>query len=177
LSDPAVNPAGASGATGVAEVDGQVGRRRFALTSVVIVVVLSLQALVGFSYTGVQAWPFMAYPMYRGAHYADERLRHDFTVYAELDDASEVVLTPEDLGLSWWTFRENVVHALYRDDRAVVQGLIDDHCRRTGQRIVGLRMEDLGYAVSRDGLVEGLPPEVIATMPVRCENQRGGSGT
>lgn len=157
--------------------NGQVGRRRFALISVVIVAVLSLQALVGFSYGGVQAWPFMAYPMYRGAHYDGERLRYDFTVYAELDDASEVVIAPEDLGLSWWAFRENVVHALYRDDRAVVQGLIDAHCRRTGQRIVGLRMEDLGFAVSRDGLVKGLPPEVVASMPVRCADERGGSNT
>lgn len=155
--------------------NGQAGHRRFALISVVIVTVLSLQALVGFSYTGVQTWPFMAYPMYRGAHYDGERLRYDFTVYAELDDSSEVVITPEDLGLSWWAFRENVVHALYRNDRAVVQGLIDAHCERTGQRIVGLRMEDLGRAVSRDGLVEGLPPEVVASMSVTCEDEREGS--
>jgi hypothetical protein len=140
------------------------------LVTVIIITILGLQVFAGFRDPAQWGWPFVAYPMYRGAHYEGERLRHDFTVYARLADGTKARVTPEDLGMHFWLFRANVVDSLYRQRLDLLQPVADLICGRTGQPVLGLELEDLGMAVSREGLVEGLPPEVVTTANLSCSN-------
>jgi hypothetical protein len=140
----------------------------YVLVSAIIVVILGLQIFAGFRNPAQWGWPFVAYPMYRGAHYENERLRYDFTTYAMLSDGSRQQIKPGDLGMDWWRFRANLIDPVFREDREALQIVVDHYCEESGQKVTGLEIEDLGVIVTRDGMKDGLPPEVVASIDVPC---------
>jgi hypothetical protein len=75
----------------------------------IIVVILATQAGVGFVNTGVRAWPLVAYPMYKTAHFEGERLDHALNVYVILPNAEKAPITPSDLNMGFWLFLDHVV--------------------------------------------------------------------
>lgn len=141
---------------------------RFAFVSIVIVIILSLQLYAGFRDPDQWGWPFVAYPMYRGAHYENERLHHDFTAYVVLADGSRELVSPESLDMSWWQFRENVVGAMFAEDIESLQTTVDRYCQQHDAEVVGLELEDMGVVVTRNGMKDGLPPEVVVSADVAC---------
>lgn len=160
---------------------------RMAVVSVIIVTILGLQAFASFFNPSVLGFPFVAYPMYKAAHHEGDRILYDTVVYAVDEEGQEVLLTPEDAGMSWWLFRRYVVNPLLEVagragerppqhvvDRhmTAVQTAVDAYCERAGRRIVRLRMEDLGVAVGRAGMVNGLPPMELASVEITCRERR-----
>jgi hypothetical protein len=161
---------------------------RVSIISLIIVTILSLQAFASFFNPSVLGFPFVAYPMYRIAHYEGDRILYDTTVYAVNKDGQEVQFKPEDAGMSWWLFRRHVVNPLLAiaqwvkhgpaaerasqnvvdEHMSAVQKAVDAYCERTGRSVVRLRMEDLGVAVGREGMVDGLPPVELASVEIAC---------
>jgi hypothetical protein len=152
------------------------------MISLVVVVVLGLQVFAGFRNPGPWGWPFVAYPMYAEARHEGDRVIYDLAVFVVDPGGGQSRVTPEDLGMQWWWFRQNVVGQLLLvesdllpDDAAIVKGrlqsVVDDYCQRSGREVAGLRMEDLGIAVGREGMVTGLPPEELAAVELTCTGQ------
>lgn len=134
--------------------------------SCVIIGIVGLQAFASFINPGRWGWPFIAYPMYKTPHFDGERVLYDFEVYAVHDDGSESLISLADV--PYWIFKHKVVDGLIRRDRESVQPLIAAYCERTRKEVVEVRLQDMGVGLSRDGLVQGLAPETLATMTVGC---------
>jgi hypothetical protein len=161
------------------------------LVSLVIVTILGLQAFASVFNPSVLGFPFVAYPMYRAMHYEGDRVLYNTVVYAVDENGDQVRLRPEHVGMSWWLFQRHVVNPMLaiggwqgdrRTTKPVPQQLIDNrvlsvrkavdaYCERTGRRLVRLRMEDLGVAVGRQGMVDGLPPIELASVPITCSEK------
>jgi hypothetical protein len=143
-----------------------VGRR---LVSVIIFALLSVQAVAGFVDTGRWGWPLLAYPMYRTAHYEGERLRVDLIAYAVLADSTRVRLDRSDLNMNFWLYWYNVVTPIENARLDLLEPVLRRYCDESDNRVVKLQLEDLGYAIGRDGPIQGLPPKVMAEMDVTCQ--------
>jgi hypothetical protein len=141
--------------------------------SVVIFTVLAIQLVVGFVDTGRWGWPFIAYPMYKTAHYDGERLDHDRAVYAILRDSQRVQLTREQLGMDFWMFYYNVVVPIV-SARHRLRSFAGLMCARFEGALVALEVTDVGVAISRDGPVIGLDPVVLATASIACQREDRG---
>ena len=137
--------------------------------SAIIVAVLGLQIVAGFVDTGRWGWPFVAYPMYKWPHYEGERFDHDLTAYLVMDDASERVITGEDVGLPFWIFEKRLWNPIRSGSPEHLQPFLEGVCPKFDNRIVAVRLEDKGMALGRSGIVEKLPPGVVGSLPVRCD--------
>jgi hypothetical protein len=136
--------------------------------SVVIAGILSIQAVAGFVDTGRWGWPFLAYPMYKNAHYEGERIDIYLTAYAVLADSTRVAINPSDLNLSFWLYWYNVVTPIQHARLDLLEPVLKRYCEETGNQVTKLHLEDRGVAIGRDGPIEGLPPEVVAEIDVTC---------
>jgi hypothetical protein len=96
------------------------------IVSGIIVTILGLQIVAGFADTGRWGWPFVAYPMYKRAHYEGERFDHDLTVRLVLRDASEHLVTGPDLGLSFWLVEKRVWNPIRNNDQEQLQSFAED---------------------------------------------------
>jgi hypothetical protein len=139
------------------------------LVSTIIVVILSLQAGVGIVNTGVRAWPLVAYPMYKAAHFEGDRLDHDFNVSVILPNAEKAPITRDELNMSFWIFWKNVVVPIRSGRRDDLRPLIARYCDQQNGQVIKLRVEDVGTVIGRDGPVQGLPPEILAELEVACQ--------
>jgi hypothetical protein len=139
------------------------------LVSVVIVGILSIQAVAGFYDTGRWGWPLLAYPMYETAHYEGERLHDDLTAYAILSDSTRVEVNRSDLGMDFWLYWYNVVQPIRHARVDLLEPVLERYCEQSGNRVIALHVEDRGVAIGRDGPIEGLPPEVAFKMDVSCQ--------
>jgi hypothetical protein len=136
------------------------------LVSCVIVAVLGLQTFASFVNPGRWGWPFLAYPMYKTAHYEGERILYGVEVYVVREDSSESLMSAE--GIPFWIFWHKMVDGVMHGKRDSVQPLVAAYCERTGEQVVAVRIQDIGVALSRDGPVRGLEPETLATMTIGC---------
>lgn len=143
------------------------GLARVAISAIVVVVLLS-QAVAGFVDTGRWGWPILAYPMYETAHFEGDRLDHDVTAYAVLSDARRIEVTRSDLNMGFWVFWYNVVMPIEHQRLDLLEPVIGRYCGQFDGQVTALQLEDKGIAIGRDGPVEGLPPEVIATAKITC---------
>lgn len=134
-----------------------------------ILVILALQIFAGFYDTGRWGWPFLAYRMYEHVHEDGSRLQLEVSTYAVMKDGNEVRLEPEDLDMRFWAFRTLVVQPVRNDDIEKLNSLILHLCREFNGQIVGIRIEDEGLAVGRNGLIDNLPPEEIASQNISCQ--------
>jgi hypothetical protein len=139
------------------------------LISVVIVGILSIQAVTGLYDTGRWGWPLLAYPMYKTAHYEGERLHDDLTAYAILADSTRVEVNRSDLGMDFWLYWYNVVQPIVHARADLLEPVLQRYCEESGNQVVRLHLEDRGVAIGRDGPIEGLPPEVAYEMNVSCQ--------
>jgi hypothetical protein len=136
------------------------------LVSCVIVAILGLQTFASFVNPGRWGWPFLAYPMYKTAHYEGERILYDVEVYVVREDSSESLMSAD--GIPFWIFKHKMVDGVMNGKRDSVQPLVTAYCERTGEQVVAVRVQDMGIGLSRDGLVHGLEPETLATMTIGC---------
>jgi hypothetical protein len=136
--------------------------------SLVIVGILSIQAVAGFVDTGRWGWPLLAYPMYKTAHDEGERLDVDLTAYAVLAASTRVAINRSDLNLSFWLYWYNVVTPIQHARLDLLRPVLRRYCEQSDNQVVKLHLEDQGAAIGRDGPIEGLPPEIVAEMDVTC---------
>jgi hypothetical protein len=139
------------------------------LISAVIVVILGTQAVVGFLDTGKWGWPILAYPMYKKVFFEGDRLNHDVNVYALLSDGTRTEIKRDDLGMSFWIFWYNVVGPIGQGRGELLAPLVQQYCRESDNQLIKFQVEDKGVAISRDGPVEGLPPQLVSEMGVSCK--------
>jgi hypothetical protein len=138
------------------------------VVSVVIAAILMLQFAATFDLYRFVArpshvlWPFMNYPMYRGAHYEGAVLAR-YRVFGTTADGSEIEVTPSDLGLNFRKFQDIVVEALRRGDVARVAAFAEIYRARVGMRLVRMRVERHGHVLTRDGL-QVAPPVNLAAV-------------
>jgi hypothetical protein len=138
----------------------------------VIVVILGTQAVVGFLDTGKWGWPMLAYPMYKKAFFEGDRLNHDVNVYALLSDGTRTEIKRDDLGMSFWIFHYNVVGPIGQGRSEPLAPLVQRYCRESDNQLIKFQVEDKGVAISRDGPVEGLLPQLVSEMGVSCKVAR-----
>jgi len=139
----------------------------FAAISAIIVAILGTQFVAGFVDTGRWGWPIIAYPMYATAHFDGDRF-DDYHVYAVLADGSRLRVDPEELGMSFWIFRRNVVNQVETGSLEGLAPIVERYCERGQARLKRFEVIDLGMAISATGLIKGLKPNVAAALDVAC---------
>jgi hypothetical protein len=142
----------------------------FIAVSAAIVVILGTQFVAGLVDPGRRTWPMIAYPMYRTAHYDGDRF-DEYEVYAVLKDGTKLPIDRDDLGMSWWLFRNNVVRDIQSGQVEGLTAMIDRYCDESKGALARLEVSDTGLAISAQGLVTGLEPQVVAGLNVACEER------
>jgi hypothetical protein len=144
-------------------------RQQRAVLSVVIATILGTQLVLGALNPGRWSWPIIAYPMYKDAHFEGAWLEHQLDLFAVFEDGARMKITPEDLGLRDWPFRDNVVNAIKLGRMEQLSWVIDYACQlRDGHPLTRFEVTDTGVAIARNGPVHGLEPEVYASTEVTC---------
>ena len=104
-------------------------------------------------------WPFLDYPMYSIPHYEGERISH-IVVIGLRDELGEVPIKPEDLGIDRWHFRF-YIEALLGDDLTIIREFVQRYEMRQGTHLSGVRVEDRGPLLSKNGFVPA-SPQILA---------------
>ena len=137
------------------------------IVTLFIVFVLAVQFVVGLT-PKQRLWPFLPYRMYHQVKVDGQRLGHLFDVYGVLKDSSKIALTADNLNMTYWTFRKNVQRGIKNGDARKTQSAVDWLCAQSDGALAALQIEDMGIAISRDGPVYGLEPNVVASFDVSC---------
>jgi hypothetical protein len=101
-------------------------------------------------------WPFLDYPMYTGPHYAGEAIERQVVV-AIRADSTEVVVLPEELGVTFWQFQNILNPAILAGDQGTAESYREIYEDRFDASLIGLRLEDHPLIPTDSGLVEGSP--------------------
>lgn len=149
--------------------------------NLVIISFLALQVAAGFKLTcppevlpaleplriacAPELWPFLEYNMYNGAREAGET-HHAYDLIAEHRDGTEVLLTAQDAGVSYYDLRGRAIKGLLEGDLRRTTRVLGD-ALRASPGIVALRLEAQPYFMERDGTVSTLPRETIVRYAVR----------
>jgi hypothetical protein len=80
-----------------------------------------------------------------------------------------VRVDPEELGMRFWIFRMNVITPIEKGSVEKLAPLIARYCEQSQGRLVRLEVVDQGVALSRNGPVFGLEPQLYAAADVSCE--------
>lgn len=113
-------------------------------------------------------WPFLSYPMYRGAHYPGDRIER-YRLFGLKADSQLVAITPESLGTGFWIWAGGLVEPLLRDEPGDI-ALVQRYQQRTGHEIVGLRLETHPLLLSAAG-VEAGNPEVVRQVRLNASTR------
>ena len=81
-------------------------RVQMRMATIVIVLVLGLQCVAGAASLQRWSWPFTDYPMYGYSHQEGDRITVDYVIYAKTKDGREVEISPEDIDLNVWLYRD-----------------------------------------------------------------------
>jgi len=138
-----------------------------AFVSLVILVILGMQLAVGFTKKR-SAWPFIPYGMYKSVRVDGQRLDHAVHIYGVFADGSRVSISRDDVVLSDWVYRNNIELAIRVGKVSTLRPAAEWLCQQSQSPLVSLAYEDLGVAISKDGPVYGLPPELQASIDVSC---------
>ncbi len=152
--------------------DPQPPRTRGAITTLIIGV-LVMQVLTGFKvlcpprkFEALQRfrvacaptlWPFVDYNMYNGAHYPGW-IGQKRSLIATLDDGTERVIEPEEVGLNAHDYRRWVIHKVMDGKEAAAR----DHLSRWSgptARVTALRVDVEAWQLEDDGSLSELPVE------------------
>ena len=107
-------------------------------------------------------WPFTDYPMYRGAHFEGQAINLEVLV-GILPDSAEVVIEPQDLGMSFWHFRKQVLAAIRREDPVELHQFRALYESRHESQLIGFQLEDRPLILTREGLARG-PRTILHTV-------------
>ncbi len=137
--------------------------------SAVVLVLLIAQAAASFRavprlgpWPSWYFWPFLDYPMYSEAHYEGDAIEQ-YVVFATFDDGTEAPVRREELGLSFWKFRDGLVYALRHGDRRQLDAYLELFRRRHARLPAALRLEDHPVVISRGGILPA-PRKVLKTV-------------
>ena len=158
----------------------QVSRTSFLGVSLAILFFLLFQAIASFrvlcppeslsSLASLRAacspalWPFLDYPMYADPHHPGEVINR-FQVVGTLQDSKEVVITPEDLGMSFWLF-QRFVYALGQGEEMEISRYAALYESRQGGELVRLRLENRPVVLTRQGAAFK-PQQVIREVDLK----------
>ena len=152
---------------------------RQAAASCVILAVLFVQAVVAFNWDRAvfraqhrkgYYWPFLDYPMYKGAHYAGEEFDRHKIIGVWLD-GREAEIVPEDFGLNFWKFEKGPVRVLEAGDRRALEPFLAAYARRHEVRPAALRLENHPWVLGPRG-VERAAARTLATLTLASEPKR-----
>lgn len=152
-----------------------ISRNRFwrMFVSTVVLIVLPTQLIASLIDTGRWGWPFITYPMYANAHYEGERLKYDVRAFAVLEDSSRIEIKREQLNMrqrwQFYLFQKHVWFPIRDGDKELLEPLIRKYCDLSNGKLVRLELEDLGIAVTKEGPVSGLKPNVFSPLNVSCD--------
>ena len=141
------------------------------LASGVIVAVVGFQVLVGFGWINDiprmrhrkgYYYPFLDYPMYKGAHYPGERFDR-YVVVGTLSDGTQRPILPADLGLNFWKFDKGPVRALQQGDAGTLQPYLQHYWHRHHRCLTEVRLENHPSVLGASGLTTA-PVEVVRAM-------------
>lgn len=131
-------------------------RERLAMRaiSVIVATVLAAQFLIGFSYRGGQAFPVVAYPMYKEPHYEGERL-NDYVVEVSADGGAGRALGPEAMEISPWLYQKSLTAPIIKGNPSpLAASVATAACASDGVRSIAISVYDSGYTITREGPVE-----------------------
>ena len=145
-------------------------QRRLAMLAVsgIVLGVIGMQAAAVFRVFSF--WPFIEYAMYRRPHQEGESISR-YQLVAILADSTEATITPEDLGLNFWKFRNGPVAAVLDGDEERLGQFVAVYERRHGRVVSRVRLEDHPMVLTGDGVVPGAVTRV-RSLSVSA----GGSG-
>ena len=156
-----------------------------AFLSLVILTTLLLQIAVGICCHGSHAdislgkilcapslWPFLDYPMYSWPHFKDDKVTRYFVV-GITESSGEVVIKPEDFGLSFWPFIRNYVDKMIKGDKQTAWECANLYTTRFNQKLTGLRLENRPIQLTDDG-VQQAPIEIINIFQLTLEADDNG---
>jgi hypothetical protein len=136
----------------------------------VIALILGTQAIVTVVDTGGRGWPMITYPMYSQPRYDGDRLDHDYVVSAVLADTTHVKIDRYETGMSRWVFNNNIVAPIIRKESLdKLTAVIIKYCNRYDDKVIALKVRDLGLSITRHGLMEGLPSIELGSIEVTCD--------
>ena len=136
--------------------------------SVVILVALTLQGLAAFEIRigpierPPFMWPFLDYPMYTRARYAGDALERQVVV-GILEDSTESIIAPDDLGVTFWQFQNFLNPAILSGDRALARAYKSIYEERFGGSLLAFRLENHPLTMTDEGLREA-PPVVLGSL-------------
>lgn len=138
-----------------------------AAVSAFVVFVIGLQAMAGARIRGPlkpdpDRWPFLSYPMYRGAHFPGEAIPR-YRVFGILEDSSEVQITPEALGTNFWIWERRLAQAIDPVDTDDLRAMATLYESRSGASVSGFRLENHPLVLSQEGVEDGTA-EVIRVV-------------
>ena len=131
--------------------------------SLVIVVFLGLESVAVFGRVPRFFYPFVSIPMYHLAHYEGESIKVRHYLIGILKNSGEVEILPDDLGVSFWQLQTNFSNAIIREDFTIIEPYVRHYESRTGNHLIGLRLEDHPITLTREGF-QPAPFEVVKTF-------------
>jgi hypothetical protein len=112
-------------------------------------------------------YPFFDYPMYSKIHKAGDRIKR-YEVFALLEDGTEVPLSHEDLGTTYWIFKKRFVSQIRKKARKKLSAFISIYEERNGVVVIALRLDNAPVVVDADGYHEA-PRKRVTTVRLRPE--------
>lgn len=107
-------------------------------------------------------WPFIDYPMYNYPKYEGDKLNQYF-IFGILEDSTEVLIRPEDLGLNYWIFMYGFKESLRKGNDKDIKNFAKLYESRHNKKLLGLRFEDRPLVLSKERVVPG-SPEVVKNI-------------
>ena len=141
-----------------------IARGQTLAVSAAIVLVIVLQGLASFRITVGPIepppflWPFLDYPMYEQPRYQGDPIEQRVVV-GVLADSTEVVISPEDLDVTFWQVQNVLSAAILQGDQARASAYRSMSEERYGQRVLGFRLENHPVVLTDQGPIAG--PRVI----------------
>lgn len=159
---------------------------RQAVVSLFVVVLLGLQAMVGFGLDpgpvrpSPYLWPILDYPMYARPNYEGDEVVREFVVGVR-PDSTLVRIAPEGFGLGtvtdedrtpFWLYMDGPVRALYEGDEEQARRYRDAYVRRHGGELIALQLRARPVAITREGY-ERRAERILASVSFTHGPQRG----
>lgn len=131
--------------------------------SLVILVFLGLQSIAVFGRVPKFFYPFVDIPMYHFSHYEGEAIKVRHHLFGILKSSGEVEILPDDLGISFWKLETDLSNAIMHEEFTRIDPYVQLYESRTGQHLIGLRLEDHPITLTREGF-QPAPFEVVKTL-------------
>ncbi|MEQ8463036.1 MAG: hypothetical protein RIC07_05645 [Coleofasciculus sp. E1-EBD-02] len=109
-------------------------------------------------------WPFVSYPMYNYAKYEGDTIKQ-YSIYATLDDSTEVLIKPEDLGINYWVFMYVFKGSLRLEKKEMIMNFVQLYESRYHTKIINLRLYNYPLVLLKDKIIEA-EPQLVKQYPI-----------